>query len=128
MYLLRAGRRLGCTRFPYTTLFRSVRGQRSVGKATRLELLTPGVLLRRLMNDPELTGVSAVLLDEVHERSLDTDLLLGMLAELRSLREDLLVWAMSETVGAEVVVDLLGGAGMVHIPSALHELAIDHAP
>ena len=106
----------------------TVRGQRSVGKATRLELLTPGVLLRRLMNDPELTGVSAVLLDEVHERSLDTDLLLGMLAELRSLREDLLVGAMSATVDAEAVAALLGGAAMVHIPSALHELAIDHAP
>src|SRR5699024_9610834 len=81
----------------------AVRGQRSVGTATRLELLTPGVLLRRLMSDPELRGVSAVLLDEVHERSLDTDLLLGMLAEVRTLREDLLVGAMSATVDAESV-------------------------
>src|SRR5690625_5627367 len=86
MYLLRAGRRLGCTRFPYTTLFRSVRGQRSVGKATRLELLTPGVLLRRLMNDPELTGVSAVLLDEVKGRPLATDRLLGMPPGLARVR------------------------------------------
>src|SRR5699024_3829599 len=54
--------------------------------------------------------------------------LLGMLAELRSLREDLLVGAMSATVDAEAVAALLGGAAMVHIPSALHELAIDHAP
>src|SRR5699024_690787 len=69
----------------------TVRGQRQVGPATRLEMLTPGVLLRRLLADPELPGIAAVLLDEVHERSLETDLLLGMLAEARQLREDLLV-------------------------------------
>lgn len=106
----------------------TVRGQRMVGKDTRLELLTPGVLLRRLMNDPELRGVSAVLLDEVHERSLETDLLLGMLAEVRTLREDLLVGAMSATVDAEAVAELLGGARVVHVPSALHELTVDYAP
>ena len=106
----------------------TVRGQRMVGKNTRLELLTPGVLLRRLMSDPELRGVSAVLLDEIHERSLDTDLLLGMLAEVRTLREDLLVGAMSATVDAGAVAELLGGAAMVHVPSVLHELAVDYAP
>src|SRR5690606_20736223 len=52
----------------------TVRGQREVGTGTRLEVLTPGVLLRRLLAEPELPGVAAVLLDEVHERSLDTDL------------------------------------------------------
>lgn len=106
----------------------TVRGQRAVGPGTYLELLTPGVLLRRLLSDPELTGVSAVLLDEIHERSLDTDLLLGMLAEVRTLREDLLLGAMSATVDAQAVAELLGGAQVVHVPSALHELTVDHAP
>lgn len=106
----------------------TVRGQREVGASTRLEMLTPGVLLRRLLADPELPGVGAVLLDEVHERSLETDLLLGMLAEVRLLREDLLVGAMSATLDATAVADLLGGAAIVEVPSALHPLRLDLAP
>src|SRR5699024_9118975 len=106
----------------------TVRGQREVGAGTRLEMLTPGVLLRRLLADPELPGVAAVLLDEVHERSLETDLLLGMLTEARQLREDLLVGAMSATLDAAAVAEVLDGAGIVEVPSALHPLSIDHAP
>lgn len=106
----------------------TVRGERRVGADTRIELLTPGVLLRRLLADPELPGVGAVLLDEVHERSLETDLLLGMLAEVRFLREDLLVGAMSATLDAGAVAELLGGAPVVEVPSALHPLDVEHAP
>lgn len=106
----------------------TVRGQREVTAATRLEMLTPGVLLRRLLRGPELDGVGAVLIDEVHERSLDTDLLLGMLAEARVLRDDLLVGAMSATLQADQVADLLDGAPVVEIPSALHPLEVQYAP
>ncbi|MGO1974617.1 MAG: ATP-dependent helicase HrpB, partial [Propionibacteriaceae bacterium] len=106
----------------------TVRGQRRVSAATQLELITPGVLLRRLLADPELPGVGAVLLDEVHERSLETDLLLGMLAEVRTLRDDLLVGAMSATLDAVAVADLLGGASVVDVPSALHPLTVQYAP
>ncbi|MGO1925579.1 MAG: helicase-related protein, partial [Brachybacterium tyrofermentans] len=106
----------------------TVRGQRQVGRSTRLEMITPGVLLRRLLADPALPGVSAVVLDEVHERSLETDLLLGMLAEVRQLREDLLVGAMSATLDAGAVSALLDGAPIVDVPSALHPLAVDYAP
>ncbi|WP_449283688.1 ATP-dependent helicase HrpB [Leucobacter sp.] len=122
----------------------TVRGERRVGDRTRVEALTPGVLLRRLLADPSLDGVGAVILDEVHERSLDGDLLLGMLAELRALREDLLVVAMSATLDAARIADLLGSAGsagagsagpagsgaapVIEIPSPLHPLRIDYAP
>ncbi|WP_249738501.1 ATP-dependent helicase HrpB [Brachybacterium equifaecis] len=106
----------------------TVRGERKVSAATRIESLTPGVLLRRLLADPELEGIGAVILDEVHERSLDTDLLLGMLAEVRALREDLLVVAMSATLDAAAVADLLGGAAVLHVPAPLHPLRIDYAP
>src|SRR5699024_10830640 len=106
----------------------TVRGQREVGAGTRLEMLTPGVLLRRLLADPELPGVAAVLLDEVHERSLETDLLLGMLAEARQLREDLLVGAMSATLDAAAVAAVLEEAAIVEVPSARHELSVSHAP
>jgi ATP-dependent helicase HrpB len=106
----------------------TVRGQREVGASTRVEMLTPGVLLRRLLADPGLSGVGAVLLDEVHERSLETDLLLGMLAEARQLREDLVVGAMSATLDAAAVAEVLEGAATIEVPSALHPLRIDHAP
>ncbi|GAA1491088.1 ATP-dependent helicase HrpB [Brachybacterium sacelli] len=106
----------------------TVRGQREVGRSTRLEILTPGVLLRRLLADPELPGVAAVVLDEVHERSLETDLLLGMLAEVRQLREDLMVGAMSATLDAAAVSTLLDAAPVVDVPSALHPLTVSYAP
>ncbi|MFT4232678.1 MAG: helicase-related protein, partial [Leucobacter sp.] len=89
----------------------TVRGERRVGARTRIEVLTPGVLLRRLIADPELAGTAAVILDEVHERSVDGDLLLGMLAEARALREDLLVVAMSATLDAGRTAELLGSRG-----------------
>ncbi|MBL3686533.1 ATP-dependent helicase HrpB [Leucobacter zeae] len=111
----------------------TVRGERRVSAATRIEALTPGVLLRRLLADPELPGVGAVILDEVHERSVDGDLLLGMLAEVRALRDDLVLVAMSATLDATRTADLLGAAGggpvpVVEVPSALHPLRIAHAP
>ena len=57
----------------------AVRGDRQVSARTRVEVLTEGLFLRRIQSDPELIGVSAVLLDEFHERSLDSDLLLALL-------------------------------------------------
>ena len=113
----------------------TVRGQRLVGRDDRIEALTPGVLLRRLLRDPDLPGVGAVILDEVHERSLEGDLLLGMIAEARALRDDLIVIAMSATLEAERFAALLSGAdgqesaaAVVDIASALHPLRIDYAP
>ncbi|WP_433675223.1 ATP-dependent helicase HrpB [Microbacterium gorillae] len=87
----------------------TVRGERHVGAATRIEMVTPGILLRRLLADPELDGVDAVILDEVHERALDTDLLIGLLGEVRELREDLVLVAMSATLDADRFATLLGG-------------------
>ena len=77
------GTRLG-DRVGYT-----VRGERQTGPGTVIEFVTPGILLRRLLADPGLEGTDAVILDEVHERGLETDLLVGMLAEVRQLRGDL---------------------------------------
>lgn len=105
----------------------TVRGEKAVSAETRIETVTPGVLLRRLLNDPALEGISAVILDEVHERSVDSDLLLGMLGEVRALREDLVLVAMSATITSGPLADLLGAA-VVDVPSALHPLEIAYAP
>ena len=80
-----------------------------VGKSTRLIAMTHGVFLARLQDDPELTGVSAVLFDEVHERSLDNDLGLALaLDAAAALRPDLRIVAMSATLDGERFGRLLG--------------------
>ncbi|HCE61167.1 MAG TPA: ATP-dependent helicase HrpB, partial [Janibacter terrae] len=105
----------------------TVRGERHVQAGTRIEFVTPGVLLRRLLADPELTGTAAVVLDEVHERGLEGDLLLGMLAEVRQLRELPLV-AMSATLDAPAIARLLDDAPVVVSEGALHPLDVVWAP
>jgi ATP-dependent helicase HrpB len=88
----------------------SVRGERRVGPATRVEVVTTGVLLRRLQRDPELAGTSVVMVDECHERHLDTDLALAFLVDVRGvLRPDLALLAASATVDAERLAGSLGG-------------------
>ena len=110
----------------------TVRGDRKVSDGTRVEFATPGVVIRRLLRDGDLPGVSAVILDEVHERDLDTDILLGMLRDLRELREDMALVAMSATVDAPRFAALLGDAGnpatIVAADSMLHPLDVRWAP
>ncbi|MGP6170643.1 ATP-dependent helicase HrpB [Microbacterium sp. A204] len=86
----------------------TVRGERSVSQETQIEFVTAGVLLRRLLSDPGLDGVDAVVIDEVHERALETDLLIGLLTEVRELRDDLTLVAMSATLDAERIAAVLG--------------------
>ena len=130
------GSRLG-ERVGYT-----VRGESQTVPGTIIEFVTPGILLRRLLADPGLETAGAVILDEVHERGLETDLLLGMLIEVRELREDLTLVAMSATLDAPRFAALIGGVGegtdgkrdggrpapVVDCPSALHPLTVDWAP
>ena len=99
------GSRLG-DRVGYT-----VRGERQTGPGTLIEFVTPGILLNRLLADPGLETAGAVILDEVHERGLETDLLLGMLNEVRQLRGDLALVAMSATLDAPRFAALIGDAG-----------------
>ncbi|MEA5455533.1 ATP-dependent helicase HrpB [Sinomonas sp. JGH33] len=112
----------------------SVRGERRGGRDLVVEFVTPGVLVRRLLADPALDGAAAVILDEVHERGLETDLALGMLAEVRQLRDDLVLVAMSATVDAPRFATLLADdddgapAAVVDCPSALFPLEMRWAP
>ncbi len=99
----------------------SVRGDRKTSRRTRVEVVTTGLLLRRIQHDPELAGVGAVVLDEVHERHLDADLTLALLIDVQAnLCPDLTVVAMSATIEAERTAALLGGAPVISVPGALH--------
>jgi len=120
----------------------TVRGEQRAGAATLVEFVTSGILLRRLLADPGLDGIAAVIVDEVHERALDTDLLLGMLHEVHQLRGDLAFVAMSATLDAPRFATLIGHyegaadgdddggtpAPVIDCPSALHPLDIRWAP
>ncbi|MFD2766091.1 ATP-dependent RNA helicase [Micromonospora eburnea] len=111
----------------------AVRGERRVGPDTRVEVVTTGLLVRRLQHDPELPGVGAVLLDECHERQLDADLALAFTVDARgALRPDLWLLAMSATPPAGRFAALLDPpdrpAPVVRAEAALHPVTRVWAP
>ncbi|CCD94567.1 ATP-dependent helicase [Bradyrhizobium sp. ORS 375] len=91
-----------------------VRFGSKVSRATRIEVVTEGIFTRQILDDPELTGVAAVLFDEFHERSLDADLGLALARDAQQgLREDLRILVMSATLDGARVASLLGDAPVV---------------
>ncbi len=92
----------------------AMRMDRKIGPNTRIEVVTEGILVRRLQNDPELSDVALVIFDEFHERSLDADLGLALTLEARAaLRDDLKVLVMSATLDGVAVASLLDNAPIV---------------
>lgn len=91
-----------------------IRGEAKVGPATRIEVVTEGILTRMIQSDPELTGIGAVIFDEFHERSLNADLGLALTWEVRgALRPDLAVLVMSATLDAGPVAAMLDRAPVI---------------
>lgn len=87
------------------------RDERKVGPLTRIEVVTEGVLTRRLQNDPSLEGVGLVIFDEIHERNVPTDLGLAFLLDARTqLSLDVRILAMSATPEAEVFARVIGSS------------------
>ncbi|HEU4611674.1 MAG TPA: DEAD/DEAH box helicase, partial [Kofleriaceae bacterium] len=105
-----------------------VRFDRKTSASTRIELVTEGVLTRRLLGDPELHGVGCVIIDEFHERHLDGDLALAMVERLRARRPELKLVVMSATLDAEPVATFLGGAPIIRSEGRTFPLTIEHAP
>jgi ATP-dependent helicase HrpB len=113
------GRRIG-----YVT-----RHDRATSSATQVEVVTEGILTRRLQSDPDLNGTSLVIFDEVHERNLQTDLGLALTLDVRGqLRPDLQVMAMSATVDAGPIARLLGGAAVITASGRPHEVDVRWDP
>jgi ATP-dependent helicase HrpB len=91
-----------------------IRMQAEVSASTRLEVVTEGVFTRMILDDPALEGVSAVLFDEFHERSLEADLGLALALDAQgALREDLRLLAMSATLDGARVAGLMGDAPLI---------------
>ncbi len=105
-----------------------VRFEEVGGPRTRLRFLTEGVLTRRLLSDPSLKGVAAVVLDEFHERHLESDLALALLKRLQRTRPDLRIVVMSATLDADPVAQYLGGCPTVRSAGTRFALSIQHRP
>ncbi|WP_369719652.1 ATP-dependent helicase HrpB [Bradyrhizobium sp. LLZ17] len=91
-----------------------VRFGSKISRATRIEVVTEGIFTRQILDDPELSGIAAVLFDEFHERSLDADLGLALARDAQlGLREDLRILVMSATLDGARVARLLGEAPVV---------------
>jgi ATP-dependent helicase HrpB len=106
-----------------------VRFEEVAGARTRLRFLTEGILTRRLISDPLLAGVDAVVLDEFHERHLETDVALTLLRRLQRVkRPDLAIVVMSATLDAAPIAAYLSGCPVLRSEGRLFELSIVHQP
>lgn len=108
----------------------AVRGERCSSAETRITVMTPGVLLRKVQSDPALEDADIIIFDEFHERSAECDLLLALLLEIRkALREDLKIIIMSATLESAGVKEMLGGGDVLEVPGRefpVEQLWSDH--
>lgn len=96
--------------------------------ATRVKVMTDGILLQELARDRLLLNYDTLIVDEVHERSINIDFLLGYLHALRTRRPDLKLVLTSATLEAERCAEFFGGATIVHVPGRSHPVEIRHRP
>ncbi len=107
---------------PGATVGYQTRYERRIGPTTRIEVVTEGILTRRLQSDPELPGTGLVVFDEVHERNLPTDLGLALCLDVqRTLRPDLRLLAMSATADTARLARVLGHTTFSDAPVIVSE-------
>lgn len=103
-----------------------IRFDRQISQKTRVEVLTEGILTRRLQNDAGLEDVGLIIFDEFHERSIHADLALALCLDLCQLRDDLRLLVMSATFETGAVAALLGGVPVVTGLGQSHEVRVDY--
>ena len=106
-----------------------VRFESKTGPRTRIEVITEGILLRMLLDSPFLPGIAAVIFDEFHERSLSSDLALGMVRQIQqSVRPELRVLVMSATLAAEPIANYLGGCPIIESRGRVFDVEVQYTP
>ncbi len=110
---------------PGETVGYSIRYENVGGPKTRIRFLTEAILSRRVIQDPDLDGVSVVILDEFHERNIATDLVLALLKSLRARKPEIKLILMSATLNAEPVAAFIG-AEQLAVPGSLYDLDIEY--
>jgi ATP-dependent helicase HrpB len=112
---------------PGQTVGYTIRHQQAVSKKTRIEVVTEGVLTRRLQNDPTLDGVGLIIFDEFHERALQADLGMALVGDVRAaLRDDLKVLVMSATLDGAALADYFGGCPVVSSGGRSYPVEVFH--
>ncbi len=105
------------------------RDDRKTSDRTRIEVVTEGILTRRIQRDPELSGIGLVIFDEFHERSLQADLGLALSLDVqRSIRPDLRILVMSATIDTDAVSTLLDDAPVIRAPGRTHPIDMRWRP
>jgi ATP-dependent helicase HrpB len=110
------------------TIGYQVRFEEAIGPRTRLRFVTDGIFTRRLLSDPTLKGVDAIILDEFHERHLESDFALALLKRLQQSRSDLRLIVMSATLDAAPVARYLGDCPILRSEGRAFPLAVTHLP
>lgn len=103
-----------------------IRHERRISAQTRIEVLTEGILTRRLQQGGELSGVGLIIFDEFHERSIHADLALALCLDLCQLREDLRLLVMSATLDAAPIAALLGGVPVISCEGRSYEVELGY--
>ncbi len=110
------------------TIGYQIRFDRRVSPATRIEVVTEGILTRRIQEDNELRDTGLIIFDEFHERSIHADLALALCLDLCQLREDLRLLVMSATLDTGPISELLGKVPVVTGAGVTHSVSIDYLP
>ncbi len=103
-----------------------IRFERKITKSTRIQVLTEGVLTRRIQGDPELSDIGLIIFDEFHERSLHADLALALCLDLCQIRDDLRLLVMSATLDTTPVAELLGNVPVINSPGEMYNVTTEY--
>ncbi|KAL9611593.1 MAG: hypothetical protein Q9167_003782 [Letrouitia subvulpina] len=106
----------------------NIRFEDVTGPKTILKYMTDGMLLREAMNDNDLSRYSTIILDEAHERTLATDMLMGLLKEVVQRRQDLKLVIMSATLDAQKFQSYFNDAPLLAVPGRTHPVEIFYTP
>jgi len=105
-----------------------IRFERQFSRESRLVVVTEGILTAYLQDDPLLSDVATLIVDEFHERSVHADLGLALARQAWLARSDFRILVMSATLDTAPVASFLGGCPVIDVPGTLHPLTIEHAP
>ncbi len=104
-----------------------IKNDKKISQHTHLEIITEGILTKRLQNDPELLDTALIIFDEFHERSLHSDIALMLTLEIQStIREDLKILVMSATIDTAFIADYMGGANIIKCPGRAFPVDVNY--